>query len=118
MKILAIPAVALSLLLSGPVFAASFEQCPEKSFGVKTVEGRYAGTDCGGDFCYTRLKLDNGEPFYAFCSEEAAKKFFGKAKGQRVVLEYEMKQFWNEPGAACAREAFCKSGHVLSGKKK
>lgn len=114
---IAFTSLFLLLISSGLSLASSIDDCPDKLFETKTVEGTYLGNKCGGDFCYSDVELDNKEKISLMCDEDDAEKFFGKGKGQRVSVTYEVRQFWNEPAADCERELFCKTGKVLDKKK-
>ena len=105
--------LVLSGLLAAPALspASSRSMCKEKVLGTETVEGVYSGTICG-DFCYSTIKLKNGEEFTFLCGEEEAERYFG-APGSQVSVTVELQQFWNEFGNLCAREQVCRSGRVL-----
>ena len=103
--------LAVLLAASAQPAAASRSLCTEKVLGTETVEGTYVGTACG-DFCYSTIKLKNGEEFRFLCGEEDAERYFG-VPGSQVSVTVELQQFWNEFGNLCARKQVCRSGRVL-----
>lgn len=107
--------VFLSAILF-PVAAqgASPSLCPEKVLDTNQIEGIYQGVECGGDFCYASLTLDNGDDFILMCGEEQGEDLFGLV-GNRVSVTYEIQQFWNEPGGMCSREEVVTDGRILKG---
>ncbi|WP_298996737.1 lysozyme inhibitor LprI family protein [uncultured Desulfovibrio sp.] len=100
------------ILLSGNASAASKSMCPDKVLGTEAVEGVYLGTACE-DFCYSTIRLRNGEDLTFLCGEDNAAKFFGQ-KGAHVKAALELQQFWNELGNECSRQYVCKDGGPLT----
>ena len=96
------------ILLSGNAFAASKSMCHDKVLGTESVEGVYIGTVCE-DFCYSTIRLRNGEDLTFLCGEDNAAKSFGQ-KEANVKASLELQQFWNELGNECSRQYVCKYG--------
>ena len=80
----------------------SKELCPDRTLSKGSVEGAFLGVGCG-DMCYGSVRLDSGEIFSFLISEDEATKFFGEGTGQRVALDFERHEFWNEYGGECSR---------------
>ena len=100
------------LILTSNALAASKSMCPDKVLGKETVTGVYQGTECG-DFCYSTIRLGNGEELTFLCGEDNAVQFFGQ-QGSHVRASLELLQFWNELGNECTRQYVCKEGEVIN----
>jgi len=106
-------ALACGLFTAPCTFAATRSTCPKKVLDTGTIEGIFLGVECG-DFCHAGVKLANGEEFYLLASEEAVKKAFGAGTGQRVSIQYQLEQFWNEFAGDCDRTEVFVSGKKLA----
>ncbi len=100
-------------LWSGSALAGPQPKCPEKVLDTGTVEGLYQGVECL-DFCHVFITLDNGRELDFLWGEDDANKYFGQ-KGNRVSVNYELFQFWNEFGAECMSAEFITSGKIVDG---
>lgn len=105
-------ALIVMILLSENTLAASKSMCPDKVLGTESVEGVYLGTACE-DFCYSTIRLRNGEDLTFLCGEDNAAKYFVQ-KGAHVKAALELQQFWNELGNECSRQYVCKDGGTLT----
>ena len=112
-----IPLVTLFLMFSTTAWAQPRAQCPEKVLDKGTVEGIFAGIECG-DFCHAEFIINNGEKFDLLCDEDDANKWFG-AVGNKVSVKYEVEQYWEASyvdtidDGYCARNSVAKSGKIL-----
>ena len=100
------------ITLSSNALATSKSMCPDKVLGAEAGEGVYLGPVCE-DFCYSTIRLRNGEDLAFLCGEDNAAKFFGQ-KGTHVKASLELQQFWNELGNECSRQYVCKDGGPLT----
>ena len=102
--------VSCSILFPINSFAQE-SRCPYKVLDSGNLEGIYAGID-GDDFCSAIFIMGNGEEVMMLCGHEEPDELFGDI-GNRVYVEYELTQFWNELGEFCSREEIVKSGRIL-----
>ena len=64
-------------------------------------------------FCYSTIRLGNGEELTSLCGEDKAVQFFGQ-QSSHVRASLELLQFWNELGNECTRQYVCKEGEVIN----
>lgn len=107
--------ISLTILIvaSDAAWAQPKSRCQEKVLESGTVEGIFAGIECG-DNCHAEIIMDNGETFSLLCGEEEAEQYFGEV-GNRVSLDYEIQQYWNDlyDEGYCARHEIVKSGKII-----
>ena len=97
---------------SSSLRADSESLCPYMILGSGSAEGTYVGNDCG-DFCWSTIQLDNGDQFTFMCADDEAEKIFG-SPGNRVAVDFEVEQFWEEISSHCMRPNVIKSGRIIS----
>ena len=81
------------------------------------MEGIYKGHDCdNGGYCWSTIELNNGDDFdFGFSRYEAEN--FEDAIGDRVVVTYEVRQFWlGSRGNDCMRQPVGQNVKIIAAK--
>lgn len=87
--------------------------CPDKVLGIEKIEGIFMGVQCDEGYCFATVKLDGGKDVHFTCGEEEAEKYFG-AEGNKVSVDYELRQDWSDESESCQRFQRVKSGRILA----
>ena len=105
--------ILISVSLS---FAATRADCPEKVVGTDTMEGVVLKQEtCEDGFCFVEVILANGQEsgFAANYAKDKNWEPYSVEPGQRLSVQYQIRQFWNEGVNKCQRSNFLVSSKVL-----